>query len=302
MKKLLTNLFLFGIVFFVIDKFFYIFLFTSPNLEVDKRLELLINGKINKEIVVMGSSRGAYDIIASQIEKETNQSCYNISYPGSNIEFHEFLLKTLLKFNKKPKIIILPIDDPSELLFDKTLNFRFERLYPLVKYNYITNELIKQKEKSQLARILCLARLNRGNFSFKKKKISIESPILACGSMPFINQLNRGKFNFYKHLKKYSKKNEKQSKVKAFLQFQDICIKNNIKLIYCFTPNFRPYNQDLEKRIIKNSSKENKFFVYDTLNQLYKKEEYFYDESHLNIKGAKLYTSELSNFLNLNKN
>ncbi|WP_395043872.1 hypothetical protein [Flavobacterium sp.] len=302
MKRLLTNLFLFGIVFFVIDKFFYVFLFTSPNLEVDKRLELLINGKINKDIIVMGSSRGAYGIIAGQIEKETSLSAYNITYPGSNIEFHEFLLKTLLKFNKKPKIIILPIDDPSELVFDKTLNFRFERLYPLVKYNYITNELINQKEKNQLARVLCLARLNRGNFSFEKKKISSESPILECGSMPFINQINRKKFNFYKHLKKYNIKNEKESKIKAFLEFQDICNKNNIKLIYCFTPNFRPYNTDLEKRIKKISDKENKFFVYDTLNQLYKKEDYFYDESHLNIKGAKLYTTELSNFINLNKN
>ena len=302
MKKFLLNLFFFGLVFFIIDKIFYILLFTSPNLEVDKRLELLINGKINKDIIVMGSSRGAYGIIAGQIEKQTSLTAYNISYPGSNIEFHEFLLKTLLKFNKKPKIIILPIDDPSELVFDKTLNFRLERLYPLVKYNYITNELINQKEKSQLAKVLFLARLNRGNFSFTKKKVSIESPILNCGSMPFINQMNRGKFNFHKHINKYSEKNEKESKKKAFLEFRDICNKNHIKLIYCFAPNFRPYNTDLEKRIKKFSGKENKIFVYDTINEIYKKEQYFYDESHLNIKGAKLFTSELSNFINLNKN
>jgi hypothetical protein len=39
-----------------------------------------MDGKINKDIIFNGSSRGARDIIASQIERETGQTAYNLSY------------------------------------------------------------------------------------------------------------------------------------------------------------------------------------------------------------------------------
>jgi hypothetical protein len=299
MKQFLIRVLSFGVVFFIIDKLFFVFLFSAPNLEADKRLQFLLDGKINKEIVVMGSSRGAYNIVAGQLEKQTGRSAYNISYPGSNIEFHEFLLKTLLKFNKKPKTIVLSIDNPYELLYHKTLNFRLERLYPLEKYNYITAELIKRNDKTALARILCLARLNRGCFSFKRKKTALESPILPCGSMPFTNQIKKRNFDYQTKKERYPIEKELKSKTKSFLEFQAICSKNNIELIYCFAPNFRSYEGTLSKRIGQISGYKNRCFVYDTTNVKYKNKDYFYDESHLNIKGARLFTNELSTFINL---
>jgi hypothetical protein len=299
MKQFLIRVLSFGIVFFIIDKLFFVFLFTAPNLESDKRLQFLLEGKINKEIIVMGSSRGAYNIVAGQLEKETGRSAYNISYPGSTIEFHEFLLKTLLKFNKKPKIIVLSIDNPYELLYHKTLNFRLERLYPLAKYNYITAELIQKNDKTALARVLYLARLNRGHFDFKRKKMDVESPILSCGSMPFTNQKKKRNFDFKTKNERYPIEKELKSKRKSFLEFQAVCSKNNIELIYCFAPNFKTYDGTLANRIGQISASKIRCFVYDTTNVKYKNKDYFYDESHLNIKGARLFTNELSTFIKL---
>ena len=301
MKKFLQRLVLFGLVFFVLDKLFYVFLYMAPNLEVDKRLELLLNGKINKEVIVMGSSRGAYNVIASQIEKETGKSAYNISYAGSTIQFHTFLLKTLLKYNKRPSIIVLSLDNPHELLFDKTLNFRLDRLYPLEKYNYINQELINQNDKNRLSWFLCLARLNKSSFTFTKKKRALESPLLACGSMPFLEGFSKKKLFFDEKEKLYLASEELGDKRKAFLEFQYICNINKIRLIYCFAPNFRVYNSALEKRIKSIMIPENRIFIYDTTNQKYKNKDYFHDDSHLNIRGAKLFTTELSNFINLSK-
>lgn len=301
MKKFLQRVLLFGLIFFVLDKLFYVFLFTAPKLEYDKRLELLLNGKINKELIVMGSSRGAYNIIAEQIQKETGKTAYNISYAGSNVQFHLFLLKTLLKFNKKPETIVLSLDNPYEFLYVKSFDYRYDRLYPLAKYNYINDELIRLNDKSKISKIFYLARLNRSSFTFSKKKMPAESPILECGSMPFSVESGKNDFEFDNKKVCYLVKEELQNKRKAFFDFQKICKENKIKLVYCFAPNFRIYNPALADRIKKMSLPENKVFVYDTTDIRYKNIEYFHDESHLNIKGARLFTSELSKFINLNK-
>ena len=101
------------------------FINSSPSKEVDKRLEFVLKGKINKDIIILGSSKGSRDIIASQLESETNQTAYNLSYPGSNIEFHEFMLRTLVTFNNAPKMVILTVDNPIQFLNESLINFRF---------------------------------------------------------------------------------------------------------------------------------------------------------------------------------
>lgn len=301
MKKFLVRILLFSIIFFAIDKLFYVFLCIAPQLETDKRLELMINGKMNKEIIVMGSSRGAYNIIAGQIERETGKSTYNVSYPGSNIEFHVFLLKTLLKYNKKPEIIVLSVDNPYEFLESKSLTFRLDRLHPLVKYSYINQELINQNDKSKLSWFLFLARINKNYLTFTEKKIPIENLMLPCGSTPLKDNLSNKNLVFDKKNEPYPITKEIDVKKEKFLEFQNICHQNKIKIIYCFAPNFRVYNPALQNRIKSMSVYDNHFFVYDTTDLKYKDKIYFFDKSHLNIKGAKIFTGELSKFINLNK-
>ncbi|WP_343616153.1 hypothetical protein [Flavobacterium sp.] len=301
MKKFLIRILIFGVIFFTVDKLFYVFLVTAPELETDKRLEQLIQGKINKEIIVIGSSRGADNIIAGQIEKETGKSAYNISYIGSNIQFHVFLLKTLLKYNKKPEIIILSVDNPYEFIDEKTLIFRVDRLHPLVKYNYINQELINQNDRSRLSWFFCLARINKSYLTFTKKKLAKENTLLPCGSMPLKEELSKRDLIFNAEKEPYPIEKELVSKRKEFLEFQDICKQSKIKIIYCFAPNFRTYDPALENRIKSMTLSDNAFFVYDTADTRYKNNSYFYDQSHLNVKGAKIFTAELSKFINLNK-
>ena len=81
MKKFIVKILIFSTVFFLFDRLFYIFLDLSPKQEVDKRLDYVINGNMNKDLIIIGSSRGARDLIAKQIEDSLNISCYNLSYP-----------------------------------------------------------------------------------------------------------------------------------------------------------------------------------------------------------------------------
>jgi hypothetical protein len=301
MKKFIYTLLLFVTAFFIIDKIFFFFIYHAPNSEVDKRLEHLITGKINKECIVLGSSRGARNIIAKQIEKGTGLSTYNLSYPGSDIEFHEFLFRSLLKFNQKPKIVLLAVDDPDELLPSESIKFRLDLLYPIVKYNYINDELIARGEKNYLSKILCLSRINKSNFDLRKKHFSALDTIIDCGSMPISFQRENRTFKYDTIDQYYLIKNELTNKVNAFKNFQQMCSKNNIKLYIVFSPNFKRPNFLFEKRIKELTNKNVGFFKYDFSNNIYKDKSFFYDEGHLQTKGASIFTNELVKFLNTEK-
>lgn len=296
MKKFLSNIVLFALAFFVVEKVFYVFLHTAPSMEHDTRLEQIIQGNMHKELLVMGSSRGARNIIAGQIADSLNTSAYNLSYPGSSILFHDFLLNSILKYNPAPKTILLAVDDELELLPSEALTFRLDRLYPLSKYNYINNELIKQGEKSFLSHFLVLARIHRENFRLQPKGISHLDTLLTCGSMPIPFQRRDRGFSYVDD-KKYPIKEELPEKIEAFQAFQDTCLAHNIQLYLICSPNFKAHDLDFEQRLRQLSRPAVSMYVYDRSNAAYQNKDFFYDESHLQTKGARIFTDEVITFL-----
>jgi hypothetical protein len=296
MNKFIINLSVFCIIFFTFDKLFIFIRNYSAKTEIDKRLELLINGKITKTIVVVGSSRGARDIIAGKIQTETGQPAYNLCYPGSNIYFHEFLVRSLIKFNKTPKQILLVVDDPSEFHQDKTLNFRLDRMYPLVKYSYIRKELINRGEKNKWASYLfILHQINKSNFDFNKKQFSSLDTIKNCGSMPISFQRKGRNWKYGFKEDNYSVETEIKDKVEAFNKIIDMCNENKIGLTIIFPPNYKPRNTLFENRIkeLTNHKENVSFMVYNDKNPIYSNKNYFYDESHLMNTGADIFTEEI---------
>ena len=301
MKKFLQNLLIFGLLFFVLDKIFIFFIAVSPDKEVDKRLELLINGKINKELVVLGSSRGARNIIASEIEKKTGHSAYNLAYPGSDIEFHEFIVRSLLKFNNAPKVILLSVDYPMALLPDSILNFRLDRMYPLVKYNYINDELIARGEKNIIAsNLFALSRMNKTNFDIRQKKFTALDTLYADGSMPISFQKPNEDWSPSKG-SAYNQKKELQVKVACFQKIIALCQEKNIKLIIIQPPLLDDMDDAFKKRLQQLSHFKVPFLEYNTQNPVYKNKEYFYDKTHLNRKGAMIFTDEIADYIIANK-
>lgn len=292
MKKFIQNVLIFSLVFFVIDKLFYPLLYLSPSLEVDNRLEKVINGELNKDIIVFGSSQGARNIIARQIEDSLNISTYNLSYPGSDIEFHNFLLKSLIKFNKTPKMVLLVVDDKTELLPSNILKFRYDRLYPLSINNYINNEMIKRGQKNFISNFLVLSRINRSNFDIREKKFNPLDTIQYCGSMPISFQRKNYEWNFIDSIS-YNQEQELPEKVDAFLSFHKLCSDNNIKLVLIFPPNIKTLNPYFEKRMRELSNKKTSFFKYDTSKSMYKEKSYYYDNWHLQRHGAAIFTEEI---------
>jgi hypothetical protein len=143
---------------------------------------------------------------------------------------------------------------------------------------------------------MCLSRLNKSNFELIKKISPIET-VQQCGSMPvdFVNP--KFKPIYRNEVQPYDVNEELSSKRNAFFSIINQCKKNNINLVVTFSPNFSMPSKHFEDRI-KSLAPNSTFFIYDTTKSVYQNKLYFYDESHLNKKGATIFTSELSAFLN----
>jgi len=297
MKRFIANLLLFAILFFIYDKAFIFFKEYSADKEIDKRLELVLQGKMNKEIIVLGSSRGANAVIAGDLQKILGKSTYNLSYPASDVEFHEFLLRTLVKFNKPPKTLLLVVDDPFQLLPTNTQVFRYERLYPLVKYDHINQELIDKGQKNALlSKLFVLHRINKTNLNLRQKYFTPEATVLACGSMPISFQKSGRKWFYEKTDGVYPIADETSAKVEAFNKIISICENTGIKLILITVPNFRESNPSFVERMKTLVNERGSLYEFK-YNSIYLDSNYFYDESHLNNKGAEIFTDELATYL-----
>lgn len=302
MKKFLKSILIFGLIFFLLDKIFIFFIVVSPGKEVDKRLELLVNGKINKEIVILGSSRAARNIIASEIERKTGHSAYNLAYPGSDIAFHEFIVRTLLKFNKAPKVVLLSVDYPTAFLPDSILNFRLERLYPLVKYDYINNELVARGEKNKImSNLLALSRMNKSNFDIRQKQFTALDTLYPDGSMPLSFQKQGEDWSQSTILAKYDSAKELKVKLDCFKKIVAMCKEKNIQLIIVQPPLFDPMDAAFRERLKQLTQNTIPFFDYNNQNTIYKNKDYYYDRTHLNHKGALIFTNEIVHYLKTNK-
>ena len=298
MKKFFIYLLVFGALFFAFDKVFLFFINTSPSKEVDKRLELVLTGKINKDVIILGSSKGSRDIIASQLENEIHQSVYNLSYPGSDIEFHEFLLRALVTFNKVPKMVILTVDNPIELLPDALINFRLDRLYPLVKYDYVSKELVDRNEKNEiLSKLFVLHRMTKANFDIRQKSFTALDTIISCGSMPVSFQKENEDWNQKVNNTTYLQQKEAKVKLQCFQKIVSICKQKNIKLLLVSPPMFKGVNPVFNKRMIEIAGSNATFYEYDTTNPIYKDKQYYFDLNHLNKKGAIVFTTEIATYL-----
>ena len=301
MKRFAYKLLLFAAIFFIYDKLFFIVAERSAAAEVDKRLEYLIRGEINKDIIVLGSSRGARAILAGEIEKQTGFSAYNLCYPGSNVEFHEFLMRVLVKYNDPPKVLLMVVDDDTYFFKSTagTIIFRKDRLYPLVKYPYIRSEMVSLGEKDRvLSELLVLYRLNKSNFDLRKKQFTPVDTILSCGSMPISWKSRNGEDRYLVNYERdYPIDEEIPEKVDAFKKIVSACDEHNINLIVVFTPIRRAHSNSFEERIRELTGESGAIYVYDRENPAYRDAEYYHDGGHLLNTGAEIFTRELSDYL-----
>lgn len=296
MYRFLKNVFLFGMTFFILDKLLLIPFLINPLQVIDQRINLALQGKHDAEIVILGSSRGARNFLAGEIEDYTKKRTLNFSYPGSNIEFHEFLLRVYLNNQKAPELLVLVMDDQSSFQEDVSLEFRYDQMYPLMKYSEIIQEMVDRKVKSPLSYLFLIGRVSKSTFDFGEKTFTQYDSLSSNGSMPisFQNESFSGQFDSLNL--EYDQSKEIESRILAFKNIQKLCEENNIKLLVTFPPNFKNLNPKFFKRV-NELQYFGDYFLYDTTNTVYLTPKYFHDSNHLIDEGSTYFTEDFNQFL-----
>jgi len=266
MKKFLINLSVIILLFILVDKFFLFIENKSPELEFDRRIEKVMKGEMDYDLVVFGSSRSARSIIASEIEKKTGVSSFNLSYHGSNTDFHEFVLRMYLKHNRVPKLVILGVDDYNCFLREKT-TFRADKLYPFTKYPDIIDELVARGEKIPgISSILASHRINRAALFFKKRIANEFNQISSNGSITIKGSNDKFLANSEEYEQGaiiYPNKQESDTLIKKYEEIISLCDSLNIELLIAVPPNYRPYTKEFRVRLEKITAGNARIFYCD---------------------------------------
>lgn len=295
MTKFLYKIIAFAIFFFVLDKLFLFWEAKMPELEYDQRLERLIIGNIQQEVLILGSSRGARGILGNTLEGATGYTTYNLSYPGSDILFHQFMLEKCLE-KTEAKLIVLVLDDPGAFYDYESINFRYDKLYPLTFYPEIRKDLVKRDKKINYVVDWVVAYRVRETFpsNLKVKEKTANETIGTHGSMPLDFTKTEFKRKTLADAMLYEVERENEEKRTALVEMVQMAKRKKVKLLLVYPPNFYPPTSAFRTRIEALVGTDALIYAYNDSNSVYQDPSYFYDESHLKINGAKVFTEELS--------
>lgn len=282
---------LFIILFFVFDRSigFLITIYSKKNI-TDRRIEKIIKGKISSDLIILGSSRAARNINASTIEKYSGISSYNLGRPGSNIDYHDFLLKFLIEFSETPKYLMLIID-PGFIKVVPSLTFRYDLIYQFSNYEYIKNLLIERGQLNSFLTKISLSYTMKHAFleTFKPHKMILgRNPLYETASDGSMNlpSNNNSNINYSVKMSTYDSKNESGNLKNKFLDILNICRNKKIKLILAMTPGYYKPMMGLNEKLKELVGKDAVILDYRDIEE-FKNPAYFNDGLHLNVSGAK---------------
>ncbi|HLN96303.1 MAG TPA: hypothetical protein VK183_11775 [Flavobacterium sp.] len=298
MKRFLLHILLFCLVVALVDRAVGVLVNAVGRHSQDQRIAEVLAGKTKMDILVMGSSRGTWDIDSKELSKATGRQVANLGFPGSDIAFHRFLLETMIRKGSTPRTIVLVLDDPSELQASKTLQFRDDALYPFMDDAAVTDTLIAHGKRNPGARFLNLLCVDFATLSTTWKDRHKTRTTLTAQTL--LDTIGKKPVPPYqKRVLPYDRRKEQPEKVRDFVGFQALCRKNQIQLYLVFPPNFALPTPGFQGRI-RELAGDTPMISYDPRLPEYTNARFFHDESHLNAKGAAVFARDVGRFLKRN--
>jgi hypothetical protein len=261
----------------------------------------ILDGKLNADILIYGSSRAWVHFDPQIIEDSLKHSVYNLGIDGHtfNMQYLRHLLA--IKYNPKPRMIIHSIDigtlskgnlyNPDQflpyMLWDDTF-YHYLSKYDGFSYFDFKIPLIRYYGK------------------FDAIKTAIKMKVL-----PQSNLVERVKgykgndatwnndFDIAKKTMKSYKAEIDTSTLNLFENYLKECKTENIKIILVYSPYYFEGQEFIENQeqiidLYKNLASKYDFIFMDfTKDEICYDKKYFYNASHMNIKGAELFTKKL---------
>jgi hypothetical protein len=271
----------------------------------------IYTGTIKADILVMGSSRAWRHIDPTILEDSTGHSAYNLGMDGQHLPMQLWRYNTFLEKNKRPSVIIYSLD--IFMLSHTNELFNKDQFLPYMLFNDNMENYLQQYQ----------------GFDYYDYKIPF---IRYCGAQtallhtlritvkPSSNKNGRVK-GFYAEDKTWNNDFEKVKQqmnkfdvsidsniLKQFDEFLSSCEKNGTKVVLVYSPEyiegqaFVKNRKEVMATFTKLADKHTiPFFDYSS-DALCDEKSFFYNATHLNRKGAHLFSEKLSgvikNYLN----
>lgn len=289
MKKFLINTIIVLTLIFGLDKLLIPWMNQLPFSTSDQRIHQLLQKQLNQSVFIIGSSKPFYGLSAAILEEKLGQSHYNMSFTGSSIMFHLDVLKWSITNNPNLKKVVLGIDGDEYLLQDPIVNYRYDLLYPLVKYDTINQIVSEYHDKPLwLTRSLLAYRLaeNTPNTFYET---------LPPKEVPMNNHGDgiQDKFMIEKRALKITDYFDDESMISSeylstFQEAINLCQANHIELELVFMPDYGYRNTALP-----SFYKQFKLPMWIVPDSIIQQPKYFHDSGHLNTQGAGVFTDNL---------
>jgi hypothetical protein len=262
----------------------------------------IIDGKINSDIVIHGSSRAWVHVDPNMLADSLNISAYNLGIDGQNFGLQYLRHRLLLKYNQQPRLVIHSLDVFTFQKKDGLYNA--EQFLPYMLWDSeIDSTMLKYQNYGFLDCWVPLVRYY-GKFSSVDMAMSIYRQ--SQGNPPLRIRGYQGQdLKWNSDLEDAKRKGNKirididSSLLTTFEKYLEECKERKIDVILIYTPEYIEGQDFVENRkqiisIYKYLSCEFNVPFYDFSNdELSLKKEYFYNASHLNKIGSVYFTERL---------
>lgn len=300
-------IFLVPVILFMLSAEYYLTNNLKKSHNIPAEIEVwndIYEGNLNSDIAIYGSSRAWVHIDPNIIKDSLNMNAYNFGVDGHNFWLQYLRHKEFIKHNKQPKLIIMSVDVFS-LAKRKDL-YEINQFLPYMLWN---ENIIKftssyegfNFEDYYLPFVRYYGRI-RGAHSVLKSTLDKEL---------YRNNGFKGiESNWDKDKAKLKKNNYSividPNSIDLFEQFLIECKANNTNIILVYTPEhiegqkFVKNRQQIIDVFSDFSEQYNLLFLDYSDDKMCENKEFFYNASHLNKKGAELFTSKLSHDIKVN--
>lgn len=255
------------------------------------------------DILFVGSSRVWVHVNPNQIDSITGLSSYNLALDGTNIVEHQMLIYSYLKHHPKPKYIFLNLDFLELDVNHETYNF--PQFIPFLEDDSIDSLLKPYNPKFQSA-------LKKTYYLYKwMSSLEDEAKLSSLFNTSFFTKKKLANYKgFFPVQKNWGRdaENKLKQKRKGIIHpkgvvildsIQRECKRQQIELIGLVAPMHVRYkevitnSEEIEKRIYEICEKMDIRLWEMTNLPLCSSDSYFYNSTHLNSRGAKIYSDSL---------
>lgn len=245
-----------------------------------------ISRKSTEEIMLFGSSRMCHHYVPQIIEDSLGMTCYNCGEDGNGIILSYGFLKMILE-RYTPKMIIYDFE-AFDLYQDDNMKY-ISLLKPYCHEDGIMDIITtvsskdKWKLKSNLYRYNSIGIRIIGSFLTRNSDAN-------KGYIPLNNTMD-----YEPKLKVYSEQAVDSVKLGMLKLFIEACQQKGIELVFTLSPRYKGRTYGVKYPEIREICEEYGIPFYDFYGDetISETKDLFQDQTHLNYRGAELYTKEL---------